>query len=128
MRKATCAGYSLSATHVSTEEKPHRSGVKRDQEGNGIDSRPCFRWDRRRGAWEVQSWLERELYESQRKHFTSQVYFLTGLATDVSKTDRGNAVRCRGRKDNTISKTSMFMVMVIGGPVEASEVRDAGVG
>ena len=68
------------------------------------------------------------MYESQRKHFTSQVYFLTGLATDVSKTDRGNAVRCRGRKDNTISKTSMFMVMVIGGPVEASEVRDAGVG
>jgi hypothetical protein len=49
--------------------KPHGNGVERAQEGNGVDCRPyfrCARRHRRRGAWEVQSWLERELYESQK--------------------------------------------------------------
>jgi hypothetical protein len=65
LSKVTRLGYSFSTTQMylqreKAEEKPHGNGVGRAQEGNGVDSHPCFRYAQRRGAWEFEvGWTKR---------------------------------------------------------------------
>jgi hypothetical protein len=75
LRSAPCQGLPAQATAsklricVYRGKRQRRSPMgtesKEPRRETG-SSRPCFRCARRRRAWEVQSWLERELDESQK--------------------------------------------------------------